>query len=133
MFKGEVTPAEAFARLQSNEAAVLIDVRTQAEWAFVGVPAVDRLVRVQWQQFPTMAVNDTFVEDVRAAGVPQDAEVLLICRSGGRSAHAASALTAAGFADCYNVLEGFEGDKDVNGHRNSVGGWRHAGLPWVQG
>jgi rhodanese-related sulfurtransferase len=133
MYKGDVLPKAAHTRLVENDRAYLIDVRTDAEWAFVGVPAVDRLVRIPWQFFPTMERNATFVEQVEAAGVPRDGEVYLICRSGARSAAAAAALTDAGFAECYNVAEGFEGDKDAAGHRGTVGGWKHAGLPWVQG
>ncbi|QPC41418.1 rhodanese-like domain-containing protein [Kaustia mangrovi] len=132
-YKGDVSPREAFERLQENDRSVLIDVRTDAEWAFVGVPAVERMARIPWQVFPTMERNEGFVDQVRAAGVPEDAEVFLLCRSGGRSAAAAAALTAAGFENCFNVAGGFEGDRDQHGHRNTVGGWRHDGLPWVQG
>jgi rhodanese-related sulfurtransferase len=132
MYKGDVLPAATFKRLQANSNAWLIDVRTDAEWAFVGVPAVENFVRVPWQFFPTMERNTSFVGHVEQAGVPKDGEIFLICRSGARSAAAAAALTEAGFADCYNVAEGFEGDKDAAGHRGTVGGWKNAGLPWVQ-
>jgi rhodanese-related sulfurtransferase len=133
MYKGDVLPAATYEALQASDNAYLIDVRTDAEWSFVGIPAVDRLLRISWQVFPTMERNAQFVEKVIEAGVPKDAEVYLICRSGARSAAAASALTEAGYANCYNVAEGFEGDRDGEGHRASVGGWKHAGLPWVQG
>ncbi len=132
MYKGDVFPRDTFKRLNSNDNSYLIDVRTDAEWAFVGVPEFERFIRIPWQFFPTMERNVQFVENVAAAGVPQDAEIFLICRSGQRSAAAAAALTEAGFANCYNVAEGFEGDKDAAGHRGAVGGWKHAGLPWVQ-
>jgi rhodanese-related sulfurtransferase len=132
MYKGNVTPAEAFARLSSDSRAVLIDVRTQPEWAFVGVPLVERLVRLSWQAFPSMQVDPDFADKVRAAGVSENDEVFLICRSGARSAAAANALTAAGFAHCHNVAQGFEGDRDAEGHRGTVGGWKAAGLPWAQ-
>lgn len=131
-YKGDVLPAEAFEHLSSNPEAVLIDVRTLPEWAFVGVPAVERLLRISWQHFPTMDVNADFVGEVEAAGVPREAEVFLICRSGQRSASAAAALTEAGYANCYNVAEGFEGDRNAEGHRGTIGGWKHAGLPWFQ-
>lgn len=133
MYKGDVLPAEAHERLQANDNAYLIDVRTDAEWNFVGVPAVDRLLRLSWQVYPTMERNGRFVETVEEAGIPKDAEIFLICRSGARSAAAASALAEAGFANCYNIAEGFEGDRDSEGHRGTVGGWKRAGLPWVQG
>jgi rhodanese-related sulfurtransferase len=132
MYKGDVKPAEAYQRIQHSPNAWLIDVRTLPEWQFVGVPAVERLVRVSWQEYPQMQVNQDFVRLVEEAGVPKDAEILCICRSGARSAAAAAALTEAGFANCYNVAEGFEGDKDAEGRRGSRGGWKAAGLPWVQ-
>jgi rhodanese-related sulfurtransferase len=132
MYQGDVKPAEAFDRLRANPNSVLIDVRTAAEWAYVGMPAVERLLRISWQDYPSMAKNPEFVAEVEAAGVAKDAEVFLICRSGARSAAAAAQLTLAGFRNCYNVAEGFEGDRNAEGHRSSVGGWKHAGLPWVQ-
>jgi rhodanese-related sulfurtransferase len=132
MYKGDLRPAEAYQRLQDSSNAWLVDVRTLPEWQFVGLPAVERLVRISWQEYPTMQVNGDFVRAVEEAGVPKDAEILCICRSGARSAAAATALTQAGYASCYNVAEGFEGDKDEHGRRGSVGGWKAAGLPWVQ-
>jgi len=133
MYKGDVMPAAAYERLRASDNAYLIDVRTDAEWNYVGIPAVDRLLRLSWQTYPTMERNPQFVQRVEEAGIPKGAEIYIICRSGARSAAAASALTEAGFADCYNVAEGFEGDRDGEGHRGTVGGWKHAGLPWVQG
>ncbi len=133
MYKGDLLPKEVYERMQASDNAVLVDVRTDPEWAFVGIPAVDGLMRVSWQQYPTIERNADFVTEVERAGVPKDADIFLICRSGQRSAAAATALTQAGFENCYNVAEGFEGDKDVAGHRGSVGGWKHAGLPWIQG
>ena len=132
MYKGDLPPPEAHARLKANPAAVLIDVRTQPEWTFVGVPQVERLVRLSWQVYPTMDVNARFVEEVQALGLPPDAEIFCICRSGARSASAATALTNAGFTNCWNVAQGFEGDKDADGHRARVNGWKATGLPWVQ-
>ncbi|MEM7427272.1 MAG: rhodanese-like domain-containing protein [Pseudomonadota bacterium] len=132
-YAGDVTPVEAMERLNANLNSVLLDVRTIPEWNYVGVPAVERLLTVEWQTFPTGAVNPQFVELVEAAGVPKNAEILTLCRSGVRSIAAAEALTTAGFSQAFNVLEGFEGDKDQNGHRGRLGGWRCHGLPWHQG
>ena len=132
MYKGDVRPAEAFSRLSTNPGSWLIDVRTVPEWGYVGFPDVERLVRLSWQQFPAMQVDPAFVDKVAAAGVGKDDEVFLICRSGARSAHAAMALASAGFKNCHNVAEGFEGDRDGDGHRGTIGGWKAAGLPWVQ-
>jgi rhodanese-related sulfurtransferase len=132
MYKGDIPPAEAHERLVRNPQAVLIDVRTEPEWAFVGVPAVDRLIRLSWQAYPQMQVNADFVKQVEDSGIAKDAEILCICRSGARSANAAAALTKAGFTNCWNVAQGFEGDRDGQGHRGTIGGWKAAGLPWIQ-
>src|SRR3712207_6643030 len=132
MHRGDCTPQEAHERLLANPDAVLLDVRTQAEWAYVGVPLVERLLRLSWQVFPTMEINPDFVRQVEQAGIPKDAEILCICRSGARSAQAASALAAAGFTNSWNVAQGFEGDRDRDGHRGRVNGWKAAGLPWMQ-
>ena len=105
MHRGNISPAEAHQRLQGNSSAVLVDVRTQPEWTFVGVPAVERLVRLAWQVFPAMQVNAKFVEEIEQMGLPKDAEILCICRSGARSSSAASALTDAGYTNCWNVAQ----------------------------
>jgi rhodanese-related sulfurtransferase len=132
MYKGDLSPRQAFEKLEADPEAVLLDVRTVPEWVYVGFPAVDRLLRVSWQNFPAMEPNPRFVEMVREAGVSRNATVLCLCRSGQRSAQAAQALAAAGFESCYNIDEGFEGDRDAESHRATVGGWKVAGLPWVQ-
>jgi rhodanese-related sulfurtransferase len=132
MYQGDITAEEAFERLKSDPEAVVLDVQTQPEWVYVGVPAVDRLVRVSWQLFPSGEINPKFVEMVRDAGVAPDMQVLCLCRSGQRSAEAARVLSAAGFRKCYNIADGFEGRRDEEGHRGTVEGWKFAGLPWVQ-
>lgn len=132
MYKGDIPPPEAHERLKKNANAVLIDVRTQPEWTFVGVPQVDRLVRLSWQVYPQMEVNAKFVEEVEGMSLPKDCEILCICRSGARSASAASALARAGYTNAWNVAEGFEGDKDTKGQRGKNNGWKSHGLPWVQ-
>jgi rhodanese-related sulfurtransferase len=133
MYKGDVSPREAYEQVESDTKAVLVDVRTIAEWNFVGAPAVSRLLRIEWQKFPSMDINARFVQAVIDADIAKEAKVFVLCRSGVRSIAAAEALTAAGFENAYNVLEGFEGDKDGEGHRGNVGGWKAKGLPWQQG
>lgn len=132
---GDVTPLEAWELLEDDPQATLVDVRTAAEWAFVGVPDLAEigrdLVRIEWSTFPGGRPNEWFLEQLADAGVPKDAPVLFICRSGARSAAAADAATASGWTDARNVTEGFEGDLDRSRHRG-VGGWKAAGLPWVQ-
>jgi rhodanese-related sulfurtransferase len=132
MYKGDVNPQEAFEQLSSNNNAVMVDVRTRAEWAFVGVPAVERMATISWQQFPSMQVNEEFVAAVKEFGISNTADIYLICRSGSRSAAAASLLTESGFTSCYNVAEGFEGDLDEGRHRGKTNGWKARGLPWIQ-
>ena len=109
--------------------AVLIDVRTAAEWTWVGVPDIAGTRFVEWVSWPGGRPNSEFV-DQAGSDLDRSQPILMICRSGARSAAAASALTEAGFTDVYNVSEGFEGDLDHEGHR--TGGWRGAGLPWRQ-
>jgi len=126
-YAGAVLPAEAPALLQNG--AKLIDVRTVAERHFVG--SVPGSVAIEWNTFPDGQRNPAFLEQL-AQAVRKDETVLFLCRSGVRSHHAAIVATQAGWKEAYNVLEGFEGDKDAGGQRGSVGGWRKAGLPWVQ-
>ncbi|MCX7229998.1 MAG: rhodanese-like domain-containing protein [Burkholderiales bacterium] len=127
-YHGEVTPAEAWA-LHASGAARLIDVRTRAEWTYVG--RVDGAPLVEWRAFGAEHPNPRFIEAL-AAEAPRDVPVMLLCRSAVRS-HAAAELAArSGWTVAMNVLEGFEGDLDDSGHRGSRGGWRKAGLPWIQ-
>lgn len=129
-YAGALTPEEAFVLLQQLPGAVLVDVRTQAEWTFVG--GVANAVQIEWKSFPGMQPNPAFITQLQAQ-VPGQAHVLFLCRSGARSHDAAVAATAAGFSHCYNVLEGFEGDRDAHGQRGRLNGWQAAGLPWNQG
>jgi rhodanese-related sulfurtransferase len=139
-YRADVSPEEAWAALSSDPGAALVDVRTEAEWNYVGVPDLADIaahfVRVEWQSFPAGTTNPGFVgavdQALSAAGSPRDAPVYFICRSGARSASAAAAMTAAGYSRCFNVAGGFEGNRDENGHRGTVGGWKAANLPWVQ-
>ena len=134
-YAGDVDPTEAWKMLSENEQATLVDVRTQAEWGYVGVPDLSgigkRPVLLQWQVYPTMTPNPDFVAALARALPDKDAPLLFICRSGARSHNAAMLATQAGYTTCYNVLQGFEGDKDAKGHRNTTGGWRASGLPWT--
>ena len=126
-YAGDVSPQLAWAWVQAGE-AVLVDVRTDAERAWVGfVPGAQGLA---WKQWPGMALNPQFDEGVRQAAASGLA-LLMLCRSGVRSIAAAQRATELG-AQAYNVLEGFEGDPDADGHRGRVGGWRMRGLPWKQ-
>ncbi len=129
-YAGALLPSEAHALMLQVPGAKLVDVRTRPEWDFVGHPP--EALMIEWNTYPNGQRNPEFVEQLQAEVARTDAPVMFICRSGARSHGAATAATQAGYSNCYNVLEGFEGDKDAEGHRNSVSGWRVAGLPWVQ-
>lgn len=129
-YAGALTPNEANEVLTLAPQARLVDVRTKAEWDWVG--RVPNAIEIEWFSYPGSVPNANFVVQLQQS-VPADVPVLFMCRSGARSSNAARSATEAGYAHCYNVLEGFEGDKDAAGHRSSVNGWRAAGLPWVQG
>ena len=135
-YAGDVDPTEAWKMLTENEQAALVDVRTQAEWNYVGVPDLAGLgkqpVLLEWQTYPTKSPNPDFVASLARALPDKDAPMLFICRSGARSRAAAIAMTAAGYRHCYNVADGFEGNHDVARHRGQVAGWKAAGLPWIQ-
>ena len=136
-YSGELSVKQAWDLLSENPKAQLIDVRTNAESAYVGSPDLSSLGKevlcVHWQIFPDMNTNLEFVDQVSSGCVEKDAPLLFICRSGGRSLGAAEAMTAAGFRECYNVAGGFEGNRDAEGHRGTVNGWKVDGLPWRQG
>jgi rhodanese-related sulfurtransferase len=126
-YAGALLPAEAHQLMQAG--AKLVDVRTKPEVLYVG--KVPGSLAVEWQTYPGNRENPDFLAEL-AAAVPRDQPVMFMCRSGARSHAAADAATRAGWKEAYNVIEGFEGDKDAEQHRGSVGGWRKAGLPWVQ-
>lgn len=124
-----LTPKEAYDFLQANPEAVFVDVRSEMEYMFVGHPRGS--IHIPWVDGSDWEINPMFVAQVRKAA-SVNRPVVLICRSGHRSADAALALENAGMKDIYNVTYGFEGDLDENHHRNSLNGWRFDGLPWVQ-
>lgn len=137
----DVAVSDVWARLTQDSKAVLVDVRTQAEWAFVGLPDLGsigkRVLTQEWQTFPQSQVDPQFAIRLEAVltrqGVGKDDEIFFICRSGGRSRMAAEAMSGLGFRHCRNVAEGFEGPLDASRHRGQTAGWKAAGLPWVQG
>ena len=126
-YAGALLPAEAYELMKGG--AKLVDVRTKPELLYVG--SIPGAVTIEWQTYPGSRPNPEFPGEL-AALTKKDEPVMFICRSGARSHGAAEAAMRAGWRETYNVLEGFEGDKDAEQHRNSVGGWRKAGLPWVQ-
>ena len=125
-----LTPQQAWDLMQQNTDAVLVDVRTKVEHAFVGHP-IDA-VHIAWKEAPDWQVNTQFVTDVKKHVPDRNTPVLLLCRSGLRSVDAAKALEEAGYQRLINIIDGFEGSLDSLNHRGNLGGWRFNGLPWVQ-
>lgn len=133
-YLGDVSPAQVWDLLRQQPEAVLIDIRTRAEWAYVGGPdltSLDRdVVQVEWQTFPHLERNPRFLRELQAQGLLPGRTLYLLCRSGIRSRAAAEFLAERGY-QAYNVTDGFEGPIDSAGHRGASG-WRAAGLPWKQ-
>jgi rhodanese-related sulfurtransferase len=131
-----VPPGKTWEALQSDPHAQLVDVRTDAEWNFVGIPdlgqAGKQTVLIPWQIYPAMQRNPAFEKQLRDAGFTEDHHIYFLCRSGVRSLAAAEAAKAAGFSSVYNVADGFEGPIDPAGHRGLAAGWKAEGLPWRQ-
>jgi rhodanese-related sulfurtransferase len=139
-YAGDIDCRSAWGILSADPKAQMVDVRTRAEWTFVGTPDLSgqgrHLLTVEWQSYPSMAVNPAFTAQVAdglaGEGADKDCPVLFLCRSGSRSRFAAIALTRAGYTEAYNISDGFEGDPDAQHHRGTRNGWKASGLPWRQ-
>ncbi|ALS62324.1 rhodanese-like domain-containing protein [Pandoraea norimbergensis] len=132
-YSGAVTPEEALALLQADPAVRLIDVRTRAELDWVGRPQVPdgQYVNVEWVRYPGGVPNEQFLEQLASQAASKDTPLLFLCRSAARSKAAAKVAYEAGYAQSFDILEGFEGDKDSAGHRKHVSGWCFRRLPWL--
>ena len=130
-YRGALSPAEALTIWQSIEGAQVVDVRTRAELDWVG--RVPGAVHIEWNHYPGGIRNARFAEELKLSVERSGAPVMFLCRSGNRSHFAAAVAAQLGYSAAFNILEGFEGDRDPQGHRNTVNGWRVAGLPWTQG
>lgn len=139
-YAGDKTASDTYKDLTEKHSATLIDVRTRAEWTFVGIPDIRGLNRepvlAEWQQFQGQPAAPTFVaalsEELEKRGVAKNDPLYFLCRSGARSLAAAMAMAQTGYTQCYNVVDGFEGPLDEHGHRGSIGGWKQCKLPWMQ-
>lgn len=137
----DVPVSDVWARLKEETNSILIDVRTRAEWAFVGLPDLSELgkgvLTIEWQTFPDSRMDPEFAghlaDQLDRLGAAKETELFFICRSGGRSRMAAEVMAAAGYSKCFNVADGFEGPLDASRRRGRVAGWKSEGLPWVQG
>ena len=133
---GNVSSQQAWEALSTHEDALLVDVRTTAEWSYVGVPDLGaigkRAALIVWQDFPSGEINADFAGELGRAAADRDRPIYFLCRSGARSLAAARAAEAAGYGRVFNVADGFEGPPDGAGHRGNTEGWKAAGLPWRQ-
>ncbi len=131
-----VSPAQAWEALLKDDNAQLVDVRTEAEWLFVGLPdlseAGKQTLLIQWQVYPSMRINPHFADELKRAGLGPTHQIYFICRSGARSLAAAEAAREAGLPQAYNVADGFEGPIDHDGRRGALAGWKASDLPWRQ-
>lgn len=126
-YSGLLTPVEAFYLSQHAPGAYIVDVRSHAELDLIGV--VEPAVNIEWQTYPGWRANPDFIAQLRAS-VDPEALVMFMCRTGGRSNSAAITAQAAGYSEVFNILEGFEGEKNELGQRGHKNGWKVAGLPW---
>ena len=135
-YAGDLSPQESWNVLVTENNSFLIDVRTDAEYSFVGITDLSSLnkktIYVNWLFYPSSDLNPQFAADLESKNFDKDQPLLFLCRSGVRSKHAANTMTALGYSKCYNIVGGFEGDKDEKLHRGCENGWKHAGLPWIQ-
>jgi rhodanese-related sulfurtransferase len=139
-YAGDLLAIDAYALLEGDSSSVLIDVRTQAEWTYVGTPNLQTLGKtlllLEWQSYPSMAVDAEFASRLEAmlqsVRVERGAPLIFLCRSGARSRQAATSMTSAGWGPCFNVSDGFEGPLDGSLRRGGVSGWKAGGLPWSQ-
>ncbi len=136
-YAGEISPESAFAFIKVNP-SVIVDVRTAAEWQFVGVPDLSetpsKLLTISWKLYPNFAQNPQFADAISAdPAINEDTPLFFLCRSGGRSLDAAVAMTALGYRYSFNISGGFEGEIDESGQRGKLHGWKAARLPWRQG
>jgi len=136
LFAGNVSPQEAWDALQANPNAQLVDVRTQPEWVFAGLPDLASLGKeahtVSWKLYPNFDLNPQFLAQLEARVPDKSAPVYFLCKTGGRSTDAAIAATTAGYTHAYNIVDGFEGDMNHHRQRGKVSGWKAAALPWLQ-
>jgi rhodanese-related sulfurtransferase len=139
-YAGDILAVDAYALLEGDSTSVLVDVRTQAEWTYVGTPDIQAFGKtplfLEWQTYPSMTVDTNFIAHLEAllqsGRVERGASLVFLCRSGARSRHAATAMTTAGWAPCFNVSDGFEGTLGDSRQRGLVSGWKAGGLPWTQ-
>ena len=142
MLVQQISASDAFSKLQNEKNVALIDVRTDAEFTFVGTAdlrsTAGHLILLPWKVFPGMDLNPNFTTALEKALLEKfgearfEAQLIFICLSGGRSQQAAMHITQLGYENCFNLIGGFEGEADSAGHRGNISGWKASNLPWRQ-
>jgi rhodanese-related sulfurtransferase len=140
IFAGDLTPTEAWDLLSTQPKAQLVDVRTEAEWASIGIADLQKLGKsslcISWRELPGMTVNESFFQELSSAlkqrDLPHNIPLLFLCKTGGRSTEAAHFAAEQGYGPCYNIANGMEGDADASGERGNINGWKASNLPWGQ-
>ncbi len=131
-----ISSKQCFERLSKESSSYLVDVRTEPEWLFVGLPDLQSLnkqtICVSWHMYPEMEINENFKSEILESGINKQDTIFLICRSGNRSCDAAEFLASHGFTNCFNVIDGFEGENNPNHQRSTINGWKYYKLPWKQ-
>lgn len=132
----QILAATAWDLLKSDD-AVLFDVRTSAEWHYVGVPDLQTLGKkpyfLEWRTLPDLCINHAFYDEIKKVEkITHDTHLIFLCRTGGRSMEASMHMLSAGYNNCYNIDFGFEGELDIHNHRGNISGWKASGLPWRQ-
>ena len=131
-----ISSKQCFERLSEESSSYLVDVRTKPEWLFVGLPDLQSLnkqtICVSWHMYPKMEINENFKSEILESGINKQDTIFLICRSGNRSCDAAEFLASRGFTNCFNVIDGFEGENDPTHQRSTINGWKYFKLPWKQ-
>ena len=130
------TSLECYNELSKSLNSYLIDVRTKTEWIFVGVPDLSSInknvIFVSWLNYPYMQINSFFENQIMEFNIYKNDKLFFLCRSGNRSYSAAEFLTSRGFSNCFNVIDGFEGELNSNHQRSTINGWKFNNLPWEQ-
>jgi len=129
-----ISSTKGWEMLAENKSSALVDVRTTEEWSLVGIPIISslgkELIKIEWLKSPSMVKNTNFKTHLMEQVKDKSTPLIFICRSGGRSLAAAEEMLEAGYSECYNIEDGFEGEPDQNGHRGNISGWKFNNLPW---
>ena len=129
-----ITSIECFNKLSEISNSYLIDIRTKPEWEFIGVPDLSSLnkktIFISWHVYPEMKINSLFENQITESNIKKNDKLFLICRSGNRSFQAAKFLSSFGYNNCFNIIDGFEGDKNNINQRSTINGWKYNNLPW---